>query len=238
MLDLEPRVHLEEVEVARAIDDELDRAGRAVVHGARQRCRLLAHRAPRRGVEERARRLLDHLLVAALDRALALAEVEHRAVAVGQHLDLDVARRLDVALEEHPVVAERRARLALRPHEAFAQVALVERDAHALAAAAGRRLDHHGIADLGGDTRGERRLRDRLGVARHDADAGRSGQPLGLDLVTHRADRGGRRADEDDARGGQRLGEGRVLGKEAVARVDRLRAGRLRAASTIRSMQR
>src|ERR1700685_2257013 len=33
--------------------------------------------------------LLDHLLVATLDRAVALAEVDHVAVAVRQHLDLD-----------------------------------------------------------------------------------------------------------------------------------------------------
>ena len=48
MLDLEPGVHLEEVEPALGIDDELDRAGRAVVDRARERDRLLAHRAPRR----------------------------------------------------------------------------------------------------------------------------------------------------------------------------------------------
>ena len=53
-------------------------------------------------------------------------------------------------------------------------------------------------------------------------------QPLGLELVAHRADRGGRRADEDDALGRQRLGEGGVLGEEAVARMDRLGAGRER----------
>jgi hypothetical protein len=58
------------------------------------------------GVEERRRRLLDHLLVAALDRALALAEVDDVAVLVGQHLDLDVARLLDELLDEHAVVAE------------------------------------------------------------------------------------------------------------------------------------
>ena len=37
-------------------------------------------------------RLLDDLLVAALDRALALAEVHERAVPVAEYLHLDVAR--------------------------------------------------------------------------------------------------------------------------------------------------
>src|SRR4030095_14615440 len=38
--------------------------------------------------------LLDHLLVAALEAALALAQVEHGAVGVCDHLDLDVTRAL------------------------------------------------------------------------------------------------------------------------------------------------
>ena len=35
---------------------------------------------------------LQHLLVAALQRAVALAQVDRVAVAVGDHLELDVAR--------------------------------------------------------------------------------------------------------------------------------------------------
>ena len=46
--------------------------------------------------------------MAALQRALALAEVHDGAVRVGEHLDLDVARALEVALDQHPGVAERR----------------------------------------------------------------------------------------------------------------------------------
>ena len=114
MLDLEPRVHFEEIEIAVAVDDELDRAGRAVSDRLRERHRLRAHRRPRRRVEERARRLLDDLLVAALDRAFALAEMHDVAVRVAQHLDLDVARLLDVFLDEDAVVGEARARLVLR----------------------------------------------------------------------------------------------------------------------------
>src|SRR6478736_1171065 len=50
---------------------------------------------------------------------------------------------------------------------------------------------------------------------------------LGLDLVAHRRDRLGRRADEGDAGLGQRLGEALALAEETVARVHRLGAGRL-----------
>ena len=53
------------------------------------------------------RRFLDHLLVAALHRAVAFAEVDRVALAVGQHLDLDVARVLEEFLHVDHVVAER-----------------------------------------------------------------------------------------------------------------------------------
>ena len=92
MLDLQTRIHFKEIEVLVRVDDELDGAGALVVDGLGQRHRLLAHGAPRRLVEKRRRRLLDDLLVAALDRAFALAEIDAVAVRVAQHLDLDVAR--------------------------------------------------------------------------------------------------------------------------------------------------
>ena len=57
----------------------------------------------------------------ALERAVALAEVDARAVCVEQDLDLDVARALDEALEDEAIVAEGRLglrRAAARPPEA------------------------------------------------------------------------------------------------------------------------
>ena len=45
--------------------------------------------------DQRRRALLDHLLMAPLDRALALAQVDHVAVLVAQQLDFDVPRALD-----------------------------------------------------------------------------------------------------------------------------------------------
>ena len=55
--------------------------------------------------------------MAALERAVALAEVDAVPVAIEQDLDLDVARAFEEPLEDQPVVAERgRApRVARRP---------------------------------------------------------------------------------------------------------------------------
>ena len=66
------------------------------------------------GRDRRRGRLLDELLVAALDRAVALAEVDDVAVGVGEDLHLDVARVLEVALDVDGRVGEVRPALALR----------------------------------------------------------------------------------------------------------------------------
>jgi hypothetical protein len=68
-------------------------------------------------VVERRRRLLEHLLVAALDRAVAVEQVHDVALAVAEHLDLDVPRLLEVLLQVHLGIAERGARLLLGVHE-------------------------------------------------------------------------------------------------------------------------
>src|SRR5262249_50627981 len=98
VLDLYARVHLQE-EVLAVLQQALDRAGADVVDRARRLDADLADALAHRLVDDRGRRLLDQLLVAALDRAVALAEVDDVAVAVGEDLDLDVARIGQVALE-------------------------------------------------------------------------------------------------------------------------------------------
>ena len=170
-------------------------------------------------------RLLDDLLVAALDRAFALAEIDHVAVLVAEHLDLDVARIGDELLDEDPVVAEGGCGFRLGAGEALGDLARGIGDAHALAAAAGGGLDHHRIADLVGD--GHRLLRplDHPEIARDGRNLGGGRGLLRLDLVAHGGDGARIGADEDDAGFGQRLRESLALGQEAVAGMDGLGTG-------------
>ena len=147
VLDLDPGVHLEE-EVLVADLHALDRAGAAVVDRERRVGGDLADPLAHLVVDVRARRLLDQLLVAALDRAVALAEVDHVAVRVGEHLDLDVARVLEVALEVDAVVGEELLALAGGALERLLEVVGRLGDAKALAAAAARGLAGDRVADL------------------------------------------------------------------------------------------
>ena len=167
----------------------LDRARAAVVDGARGVDGDLADPLAQLLVDQRRRRLLDQLLVAALDRAVALAEVHDVAVAVGQHLDLDVARVRQVALEVDGRVGEELLALARGALEGVLELVRLQRDAEALAAAAARGLDRDRVADLLGDLLRVLERLDRLGRARHDRHAGLLHQLARLGLGAHRVDR-------------------------------------------------
>jgi len=74
MLDLDARVHLEEVEgVALAVDEQFDGAQPAVFEVPGEGDGGLVHRGPQPVVQVGGRRFFDQLLVAALDRAVARA---------------------------------------------------------------------------------------------------------------------------------------------------------------------
>ena len=110
VLDLQARVHLDEIELA-VLVEELDGAGAGISelgHGVGDD---LADLVARGLVDRRGRGFLPDLLVAALQRAVALAEMDGVALAVAQHLDLDVARLLEIFFEVDRVVAEGGARL-------------------------------------------------------------------------------------------------------------------------------
>ena len=97
--------------------------------------------------------------MAALHRAVALAERQHGPVGVGEELDLDVARPLDVALAEDRPVAEGRLRLARSGLERLLELVRLAHDPHPAAAASGRRLDEEREADLRRLARWARRAR-------------------------------------------------------------------------------
>ena len=93
-------------------------------------------------------RLLDDLLVAALDRAVPLAEDQH-SVGVADDLHLDVAAVLDVRLDEDGAVAERRRRLGLGGGDLAGQLREGAHDPHPPAAATGGGLHQQRQVGLG-----------------------------------------------------------------------------------------
>src|SRR5579883_1370328 len=73
VLDLQPRIHLDEVEMPGG-DEEYDRAGADIADRAGGGDRGRRHRLAALPGEPRRRRLFEDFLVAALDRAVALEQ--------------------------------------------------------------------------------------------------------------------------------------------------------------------
>jgi hypothetical protein len=222
VLDLQARVDLEEVElVARRVDEELDGADRAVGDRPGQRAGRRGQPRPQVGGEVGGRRLLDHLLVAPLHGAVAVAEHLHLAPAVADHLHLDVPGDGQEALDEQRARPEAGRARAGHPRPGVGQLVGAVDPGHPDAAPTGGGLEQHGVADglgLGGG---------RLEVGQHTGagqqrNAGRPGESPGAVLVAERLDLRRRRADERQARGLDRPGEVRRLGQEAVAGMHRL----------------
>src|SRR2546421_1629738 len=225
MLHLQPRVHLEKVEAALGVHQELERARIDVSDGARARDRGVRQPALGLRLEVRRRRLLHELLMTPLDRALALVQVDDAALRVAEDLDLDVAWRLEIALDVDLGAAEGALRAPGGGRERAGKLAGARHLRHADAAAARGRLEDHRIADLAGHPPGGHGVRDRLRTAGHDRHAGSGHAAPRLRLVAHGTDRPRRRPDEGQARLHAGLGEAPVLREEAVAGMHGVGAG-------------
>ena len=105
VLDLHARVHLDEEELSVLIE-ELDRPGADVAQFGHGLGDDPADALALFGVQGRGGTFLPHLLMATLNGAVALAEVNGVALGVAEHLNFDVARLGEIFLEIDGVVAE------------------------------------------------------------------------------------------------------------------------------------
>ena len=165
--------------------------------------------------------------MAALNRALALAEMDDGAVMIAEHLELDVPGPLDVLLDVDVADAERRLGLALRGLERLAHLRRGADDAHAAAPAAGDGLDDHRKTELSGDLEGLLFAIDRAVAAGQNRNAGLLHRPPRPRLVSEKTNHVRRRPDELDVAGFADLGEVGALGQEPVPGMNRVGAGDL-----------
>ena len=109
---MEARVHFHEpdaiaLEALAGVGDELHRAGADIIHGFRRQHRRVGDSFACFVAHARRGRFFDHLLVAALQRTIALEQMHDIAVRIAEHLHLDVERALHVHFQQHAIVAER-----------------------------------------------------------------------------------------------------------------------------------
>ena len=230
MLDLEPRVDLDEVELA-ALEQELERRSALVTELVAGLGAALGNAGAAALVQLLRRRLLDDLLMPALHRAVAVAEMDRVAEPVREHLELDVARALQVLFQVDHGIPESGLRLGPRHLHGRQKRRLGVHDPHAAPAAAARRLDDHRVADRARHLHDVvRLLRQRPFHARHDRQSRLFHHRLGAHLVAQQADGIGLGADEDEAALRDALCEIRVFREKAPAGVHRLGVGHLRCA--------
>ncbi len=221
MLDLHPRVDLDEVEGARVdVLQELDGAGIHIADRPADPEREAADLLALLGGEIGGGGALDDLLVAALHGAVALVEMVEPAMAVAEQLHLDVPGALDHLLEIALAAAEGGLGLAPALADLGLQLARGRDRAHAAPAAAPAGLEHQRVADRLGLARDLGHVVAEHAGRRDHRHAGLNGDLAGRGLVAERPHgrRGG--ADEGDAGGGAGIDEIRVLGEQAVARMD------------------
>ena len=106
VLHLDARVHLDEVELAVLVHQELDGARILVADFGETAAQGLADLLAHFGCDLQRWRFFDQFLMAALDGALALEQRGDVAVLVGEDLELDVARLLDELFHVEFAVAE------------------------------------------------------------------------------------------------------------------------------------
>src|SRR5690606_4540045 len=166
---------------------------------------------PRLGIDRRRRSLFPDFLVAALERAVTLAEVDGVAVAIAEHLNLNVARLGQVFLDVDAVVAERC--FCLSPGSCQCDFELLRRAGHlhAAAAATGSGLDEDGEPHVLGNAKRFCLVPHGAIRPRNDGNTELFRRFLRLDLVSHHPDMFGRWADEGYAVLLQDLSEAGVL---------------------------
>ena len=224
MLDLQAGVHFEEVKFAVFVQ-EFHGADAAIVHLARAIRAEIADEIALFLRQDGRAAFLDDFLVAALDGAVALAEVNHVALAVAQYLHLDMAWIGEVFFHVHVAVAKSRFCFGRGHGVAGLEFVFVARDFHALAAAACHRLDKDGEADFFGKREAFVRVLQDAGRA---GDEGQAEFPHGVfrhRLVAHAGDVFGRGADEGEVVFLHHARKFLVLGQETDAGVDGVDAG-------------
>ena len=233
MLDLQARIHLDEMpwrvglEPA-AFDQELDRACALVADSFCERDGGGGHLRTQRLRHARCRRFLDHLLVAPLQGAVALEEMHGVAVRIAENLHLDVARRDDQLLHQHTRVTEGALRLALRALERGGKILRALDQTHATPAATSHCLDHQRIADAVCLAKQGFQILSVAVIAGHHRHTRGPCDGFGSRLAAELAHRLAGWADELDAGLGAGVGKVGILGQEAIARVNGIRARVLR----------
>ena len=106
MLDLDPRVHLHEIEPPILVEKKLHGPGIPIVDGLGHLDGHTSEFAPEPVIHGRRWSLFDELLIAPLDGTIPLAQRDGPAALVRQNLDFDMPGLEEETLDVQPGVSE------------------------------------------------------------------------------------------------------------------------------------
>ncbi len=237
MLNLHAGVHLDEVETA-VLVQEFEGTGTAVADLDARIDATLEDFLTSLLVDTWGRGFFQYLLVAALQRAVTVAQVDGVALAVGQNLNFHVTWVGQELLQVDHRVAEGCTGFGTGEFGRGNQVLFLVHHAHAATTTATGGLDDHRVADVTGDCQGDFFVfRQRAIRARYGRYARLDHRVLGRNLVAHQANGVGFRADEGETGFFHLLGEIGVFRQEAVTRVNRGGASHFGGSDDRRDMQ-
>ena len=185
VLHLDAGVHLDEIVIVVLVHQELHRSHADVAHFLGQLHGLVPQLLQGCLWNGEGRGEFHHLLIAALEGAVTLVEVDDVAVAVRQNLHLDVLWLHQELLHEDGGIAEGLAGLLCHQLEGLAHLLVVGAGAHSPPAAAGCRLEDDGIAVAVGPLNRILCVLQRLRAAGNGGHIAAVGQLLGAELVAH-----------------------------------------------------
>ncbi len=236
MLDLQPGVHFHEVEILTG-NDELNSTGTLIIDAASRLHGGFVHVALDLVGQLAGRRFLDDFLVAALTGAVAFEQVHDIAVPIAEYLHLNVTRALQIALQDHALIAKRTHRLALRRSQLLGKFIRMGDDAHALAATTGSGLDQQWVTDLIGMLLQRGGILIVTVIAGYHRHAGGTHALLGRGLGAHLPHGLGAGADQHQSGFGHGLGKCRVFRQKTIAGMNRFGAGQARCTDHFFNMQ-
>ncbi|RMN69225.1 hypothetical protein ALQ54_05717 [Pseudomonas syringae] len=237
VLHLNTGVHFDEVETTVFVQ-ELERTRTAIADIDTRLDAGSQNILARLFIDERCWRFFQNLLVTALQRAVAIAQVDSLTLAVGNHLDFHVTWVGQVFFQVDHRVAEPGGCFGAGLRRGFDQVFFAMNHTHTATTTATGGLDDHRVTDFTANAQsGVFVFRQRAVGTGNGRYIGQLHGVLGRNLVAHQANGVCFWTDESEARFFNLFGEVGVLGEKPVTRVDRRGAGHFGSRNDRRNVQ-
>ncbi|KAF5069363.1 hypothetical protein DSECCO2_233500 [anaerobic digester metagenome] len=188
MLHLQAGVHFKKVIIQLVVNNEFNGSGAVIITGFCRGYGMGAHLGPHFRGKQGGGGFFHHLLMSALNRALALEKVNGVAVLIGQYLKFNMVRRFNIFFDVNGIIPESCFCFGTGAAECTLNVFLPFYQPHSFSASAGRGFNHHRQTDFPDGFQGFVIIGNHFnGTGYYGHPGGNHGLPR-CNLVAHLAD--------------------------------------------------